>query len=62
MISGLPTGPVTAGTPFSATVTAVDTNGNLASGYRGTVHFSSGPGGAPTFTALTAGVGRLAAR
>ena len=55
VISGLPTGPVTAGTPFSATVTAVDTNGNLASGYRGTVHFSSGPGGAPTFTALTAG-------
>jgi hypothetical protein len=54
VVSGLPTGPVTAGAPFSATVTAVDSNGNVATGYRGTVHF--GPGGVLT-TVLTSGSG-----
>jgi parallel beta-helix repeat protein len=33
--------PVTAGGAFSATVTAKDPYGNVATGYRGTVHFSS---------------------
>ncbi len=60
VVSGLPTGPVTAGTPFSATVTAVDSHGNLASGYRGTVQFalSGGTGTLPadyTFTAADGG-------
>ena len=49
VLSGLPTGSVVAGTPFSATVTAVDSHGNLASGYRGTVHFALAPDG--TFAA-----------
>jgi hypothetical protein len=37
------TGPssVTAGTAFSFTVTAVDAYGNVATGYRGTLHFTS---------------------
>ena len=32
---------VTAGSPFSVTVTAKDSNGNVATGYTGTVHFTS---------------------
>ena len=40
VVSGLPTGPVAAGTPLTPTVTAIDSHGNLASGYRGTVHFA----------------------
>jgi hypothetical protein len=31
----------TSGTPFDVTVTASDANGNVATGYRGTVHFTS---------------------
>jgi hypothetical protein len=32
---------VTAGTAFAVTVTALDAFGNVATGYRGTVHFTS---------------------
>jgi hypothetical protein len=59
-LSGL--GNATAGTPQSPTVTLQDKFGNIASGYRGTVHFSAnpalnGPGLSPdyTFTASDAG-------
>ena len=37
-------GTVTAGSSFSVTVTALDINSNIISGYTGTVHFSSGDG------------------
>jgi hypothetical protein len=42
-------GPLTAGTAFNETITAVDTNGNTATGYTGakTVAFT-GPGSSPT--------------
>src|SRR5205823_3549799 len=33
--------PVIAGAPFNFTVTALDGNGNVATGYTGTVHFTS---------------------
>jgi hypothetical protein len=39
VVSG-PAGPVTAGTPFQVTVTALDANGNLVPTYAGTVHFT----------------------
>jgi parallel beta-helix repeat protein len=39
-ISGLPTS-TTAGTPQSVTLTIFDASGNVATGYRGTVHFTS---------------------
>jgi streptogramin lyase len=50
-----------AGTPFLATITAKDRFGNIASNYRGTVHFTStdGAAGLPadyTFTAADQGV------
>jgi hypothetical protein len=35
------TNPVTAGTAFSVTVTALDASNNVVPGYRGTVHFTS---------------------
>jgi streptogramin lyase len=52
---------VTAGTPFSVTVTAVDAYGNVVPSYRGTVHFTSSDGTATlpddyTFTADDNGV------
>jgi hypothetical protein len=52
---------VTAGTPFSVTVTALDADSQTATGYRGTVHFSSSDGqavlpGDYTFTSGDAGV------
>jgi len=57
------TAPATAttGVAFTATVTALDAFNNTASGYRGTVHFSSSDGAAVkpadyTFTAADAGV------
>jgi Beta-propeller repeat len=37
---------IAANTAFSITVTAVDAYGNIATGYRGTVHFSDSVGGA----------------
>ncbi|QJW98777.1 beta strand repeat-containing protein [Frigoriglobus tundricola] len=51
----------TAGTAFSVTATLKDAYGNVATGYRGTVHFTStdGQAGLPanyTFTAADAGV------
>jgi hypothetical protein len=47
----------TAGTPFDATVKAVDTFGQTAVGYTGTVHFSSSDGQAvlPSDFAFTSG-------
>lgn len=52
---------IKANTTFSITVTAYDAYGNVATGYRGTVHFSSTDGGATlpanyTFTASDNGV------
>jgi hypothetical protein len=59
-VSGFPS-PITAGTAGSFQVTVKDQNGNLASGYRGTVHFTSSDPhallpGDYTFTAADAGV------
>ncbi|KFE70328.1 beta strand repeat-containing protein [Hyalangium minutum] len=50
----------TAGSPFSVTVTMRDTSGNVATGYTGTVHFTSTDGAAVlpadyTFTAADSG-------
>jgi hypothetical protein len=52
---------VTRGVAFSVTLTVQDANGNVATGYTGTVHFSSSDGTATlpanyTFTAADAGV------
>ncbi|HEX6907272.1 MAG TPA: hypothetical protein VF154_11730, partial [Terriglobales bacterium] len=52
--------PITAGTPGNFTVTALDSRGNVAAGYTGTVHFSSSDGAAVlpvdyTFTGAGAG-------
>ncbi len=49
----------TAGSAFSFTVTALDAFNNTASGYTGTVHFTSSDGQAvlPTDSPLTSGVG-----
>jgi hypothetical protein len=52
---------VAAGTSFSITVTALDAYGNVATGYRGTIHFSDSVSGATlpanyTFTASDNGV------
>jgi hypothetical protein len=53
----------TAGTAFSFKLTALDQFNNLASGYSGTVHFSSsdGSGGLPADTLLANGVGSFSA-
>ncbi len=52
-------GTVTAGTPFTFTVKAVDAYGNVATGYNGTVRFSSSDSKAtfPTLATLTNGKG-----
>jgi hypothetical protein len=60
VISGLPTS-AKAGQPVTVTVTALDPFGNVATGYTGTIHFSSSDGQAflPydfTFTAANQGV------
>src|SRR5207302_659634 len=49
----------TAGTPFSITVTAFDAFNNLATGYAGTVHFTTSDtlGTPPANGTLTSGVG-----
>jgi probable HAF family extracellular repeat protein len=57
---------VTAGTSFSITVTAIDLYGNTATGYRGTVHFTSSDSQANlpanyAFTSTDAGVHRFSA-
>ena len=59
IVSGFPN-PTTAGTAHNVTVTAEDAFGNTATGYRGTVHFTSSDGqavlpGNYTFTAGDAG-------
>jgi hypothetical protein len=53
----------TAGSAFSFTVTALDANNNVASGYSGTVHFTSTDGAAtlPADSTLTNGVGTFSA-
>ncbi len=59
-VAGFPS-PVTAGTSGSVTVTALDASGHTATGYTGTVHFSSSDGqavlpGNYAFTAADMGV------
>jgi hypothetical protein len=59
-VSGYPS-PTTAGTAHTFTITALDAKGNVAIGYRGTVHFTSSDtkAGLPanyTFTAADNGV------
>src|SRR5207244_4317737 len=59
-VTGFPS-PITAGTAGTFTVTAKDAYGNIASGYRGTVHFTSSDSAASlpanyTFTATDNGV------
>ena len=56
-------GSTTAGSAFSITVTAQDAYGNTATGYTGTVHFSSSDGQAslPGNTTLNNGVGTFTA-
>jgi len=53
----------TAGTSFSVTVTALDSGNNTATGYTGTVHFTSGDGAAtlPANSTLTNGTGTFSA-
>src|SRR5204863_4287755 len=53
----------TAGTAFSFTVTALDAQNNVATGYTGTVHFTSSDSQAvlPADTALTNGTRTLSA-
>jgi hypothetical protein len=60
VIGGLPSS-VTQGTAYTFTVTALDPYGNVATGYTGTVHFSSSDSAAKlpanyTFTAADAGM------
>ena len=60
-ISGLP-GSATAGTSLPFTVTALDTSGNVVTGYTGTVHFSTTDSGAgsvlpPDYTFVRADAG-----
>ncbi len=54
-VTGFPA-TVTAGLPYTFTVTAYDAYGNVATGYTGTVHFTSSDGKAilPANTAMTA--------
>ncbi len=56
-VSGFPSS-VTAGTSATVTVTALDANGNTATGYTGTVHFTSSDSNAvlPANATLTNGV------
>ena len=53
----------TTGTPISIIVTAFDASGNTATGYSGTVHFTSSDGKAvlPANSTLTSGVGNFSA-
>ncbi|MDC0712286.1 Ig-like domain-containing protein [Stigmatella sp. ncwal1] len=60
LVLEVPTTPVQAGSPFSATVTLRDGNGSIAMGYTGTVSFGSSDGQVTlppnyTFTAADAG-------
>src|SRR5262249_35340916 len=62
VVSGPPS-PVTAGTPATFTVTALDPYGNVATDYAGTVQFSSSDPQAtlPADTTLTSGTGTFSA-
>jgi len=53
----------TTGTSFSVTVTALDAGGNTATGYAGTVHFTSTDGSAtvPSNSTLSSGTGTFSA-
>jgi WD40 repeat protein len=61
-VAGFPT-PVTAGTAAAFTVTALDPYGNVATGYAGTVHFTSSDAQAvlPADATLTNGTGTFSA-
>src|SRR5207237_675456 len=61
--SATPNAAAPAGTTFSFTVTALDQFNNVATGYTGTVHFTSSdpPATLPADTALTNGVGTFEA-
>jgi hypothetical protein len=61
-LTGFPTS-TTAGNSFTFTVSARDAYGNLATGYSGTVHFSSSDGqaGLPADVALSGGTGTFTA-
>ena len=65
LISGTPSGSIVAGTSFRFTVTAFDTDNNLVSGYKGTVHFSSTDTNTQTLlpadSTLSNGVGNFSA-
>ncbi len=65
VFNGVPTGAIVAGTPISFTVTALDAYGNTATGYGGTVHFTSSDTysqtSLPGDTTLTGGVGTFSA-
>jgi hypothetical protein len=60
-VSAPPT--ATAGTPFNFTVTALDQSNNIATGYSGTVHFTSSSASAqlPADTTLVNGTGTFSA-
>ncbi len=62
VVSGFPS-PITAGTPGTFTVTAEDPYGNVATGYTGTVQFSSSDAKAvlPAAATLTNSTGRFSA-
>jgi hypothetical protein len=62
LVAGFPS-PVTAGTAASFSVTALDPYANVATGYSGTVHFSSSDGQAtlPADATLTNGTGTFTA-
>src|SRR2546422_5280482 len=62
IVAGFPS-PVTAGTAGNFTVTAKDPYGNTATGYAGTVHFTSSDGQAvlPADSTLTNGAGSFSA-
>jgi uncharacterized repeat protein (TIGR01451 family) len=62
IVAGFPTS-ITAGTAGSFTVTAKDAFGNTATGYTGTVHFTSSDGQAslPANSTLTSGTGSFSA-
>lgn len=56
-------GSATAGSPFAVTVTAVDADGNIVTGFQGTVGISGAPGTQPvsyTFAAADGGVHTIA--
>ena len=55
--------PVTAGSPFNVTVTALDASNDVATGYSGTVHFATNAPRAtmPADSTLNGGVGNFAA-